>query len=104
VAVTLAWRQVIQSGWCWNRDRITLLGPTRHRAWKASGYCWSNTYFARDPWSGHPGRWWEYRVLDQASLHVTIPFIGCDRVPLADSFRTLKPVEFIRRGGGYNFG
>jgi len=104
VSVVLAWRRVIQAGWCWNSARITSVGGHYHDKWGASGYCWSNESFTNIGWVGSTGNWREFRLNDHGSLHVRVPFVGCNTAPLVDSFRFLNPTIYYHRGGSYNFG
>jgi len=90
-SIKIAWKRVIQNGWCWNNTRITSYGPGAYQEWTAPGYCFYNNSHGNIWWSGA----WERKIWNTGTLRT------CARISLQ---KTITAKEYYQAGGGANTG
>lgn len=101
VSVVLAWRQVIQSQWCWNTQRIYYRGNSYGHKFNRGSYCWQNESFSNIGWvyGSQPGYVITYKLSYPGVLYSSIP--QCAVNPFT---RSLNPRLYYSRGGGWQNG
>lgn len=100
VSVVLAWRQAVQTQWCWDPYRVTYRGNSYGYSFHRGSYCWQGQSFSNIgiAYGSQPGYVLTYRLSNRGTLYSSLPQCGVN--PFT---RTLDARIYYSRGGGYHF-
>lgn len=101
VGVVLAWRQVIQTQWCWNSEKIYYRGNSEGHKFLRGSYCWQGESFSNTGWvyGPKPGQVITYKLSYPGVLYSSFP--QCAINPFT---RSLNPRLYYSRGGTWQNG